>query len=1458
MLWTNFCFDNKRSFSNKDEPEGTSRHILEMNGDKCRKFIENYQPNLQADHNDLKEEFSNYKFKLCKDLTSLVPHHRVFNIPINDNNVKPENMNVIENIIDMERQPMKKGRLKNSEPLHPGNLLSSGLCQTVSKYIELANITEDVEVKKKTHQNDIFGFRKKKTVGIKCGRNPKGNKANLEPKWEDSNYDSSVISLDIQSIDYNSKQLILKNPIKNSDRNLDNMTLKSSVKPKYGNLEIIQDQESNDEDSIDSSHAMKKSDISNNSRTKKSKIKNNRISNLANFVGYSSKENDIKKHKPDEYQRSDTTDNITNMLEVPSFMKKNLKVPEDIDQTALVIPNNKRRSLVDKITGKNNTENFSYDKDDIKITRVNDSLKVFDISLINYNAMYYSAILTLPFTQTRYMSLDLWKYGSSTTEEIFDLHVLHQYFYNKPGKNSIRNINNNLRKDSNDNMPQFMHKEISELMILDSSNIMVKQLATMVHSINDKHHTSKPEEKYLEKLLDANQNSTEVKNITLDIEMNRYVNLEDANESFTEEFILVDLGNNDLDDIISDVAKMTYYKKVDHNCDSPDLFISNENKDFEGFEMNRIMSFEKIWTFIDDEDECLDLEDANQIGIDGGSVKKNLERQTIEDTMEFYTLQQTLLTSDFLSELQCDKSNSGVAGFNPFVAIHKINGQNKKSNHVINNSDYKNNMAKLDHGMLDPSSSNYQRGKSRNNADSSNKSMNKLIEPTFNNNINDVIRLSSRRNGHLDSITHINFPRNANDISYQLEKSANEEILQLSKRECGPFDYDKMDQQLEASKEKNRVWVQDKVFEKNQTIIYDNFNCTVPLEDNDLKIHSRISNTFRGLRDKKKSNRTHFSVFTKDNDNRKYSTRLSKYDNANLFNYNNGVFDKFNKEDQPQSIRQTSPLDNWSNISEIDMDHKKNALFKQIRYKPKFGKTMLYPTATKDTKYNKDLASIKYHKAQKSLDFDRSDVMNNEEEFQTINPRKNDPGCVINMLTPSGTKHDALKIKNQNNFFSDKYLKNVNNKMVSQEFSDEGKDNCPKIMKRLDSGLTEVTINFSHGYSGNITTDGQVTGSKVVQNLLEFNRSNMFHKSSLNTNETNELNTKSTQELIEGLSPTKKKTNMLFPSRTQIKRKSQVTTQTNTQLNAIRDFDAVQQSGQGQKKKANYKQGSIIQKTDRIMGCESNLQFQKKGSIEINFPQNWDETKKKVGNNEDGHSLFSQYAANAKANPKTPSKKNFMDGQRSPAGSRLSIIDDKSLDDQHSQKAGFGNELKTYTKKLTRIKTPTMIAIKTDNQGKSKDKEEVTKKKTDAKRNFFHKGSSMDKSKIVMKHYLYTLAKKKNMNNQEKLFFSVYQNQISEFEDLANIYPDIVQNGKDKNGLSQLHVSVISGHGEICKNILNRKINPNMQDKKGNTPLHYAFISDNDQITDILISCGANQQLTNELGKTPWNYQHNN
>lgn len=58
---------------------------------------------------------------------------------------------------------------------------------------------------------------------------------------------------------------------------------------------------------------------------------------------------------------------------------------------------------------------------------------------------------------------------------------------------------------------------------------------------------------------------------------------------------------------------------------------------------------------------------------------------------------------------------------------------------------------------------------------------------------------------------------------------------------------------------------------------------------------------------------------------------------------------------------------------------------------------------------------------------------------------------------------------------------------------------------------------------------------------------------------------------------------------------------------------------------------------------------------------------------------------------------------------------------------------------------------------------------------------------------------------------------------MANEYPDIVAEGRDKTGNSALHVAIYNGYYEMAEKILRKGGNPNVQNKKGNTPLHIAF-----------------------------------
>lgn len=1402
VLWANFNFKKDQSLSNKSSKfskENLRCHKLGMNSDKFRKFIENHQLNLQPNIDNLKEEFSKYKFKLCEELSTLVHHYRIFKITEDvqkNSNIHKSMENITEKDPQNYSQKLARGAHKYLGKYLALNVPSSGLSMQNSKQSNQASANEgersnnnDKKFMAQQQQNNLknfYGFGNKKTIGIKA---PHFSKQNGPYKqFSDSHYESSVISLDnladdVSKKSVNEQSLNTRHPIVSENLNqqqsspfkmMDNMTLKSPYK---GDLEIIQDHSSNVEDeSINISDSKRKKDIQN--RTVNTK-------------------NQYDRHSGQKFninQDQEAYDNAVT-LKYPPLVKGQRDSSNNIQKIkrSSVAKESVRSALTMGVLG--------HDKHNIIISHVKETDdKLYNDCMINYNSMYSSAILPIPFTQAKYQSLDLWKYGTSMaegismSEEIFNLQYLHHHSLdNKPAKKSShRNLS--YGKD-NKELSQFIHKEINELMILDSSNIMVKQIATMIHSLNDKSQSPKLEEKFFEKLLSTNQDCTELGRVSLDIENIKFVNFEGADQSFTEDFIIM-VDQVNFENVNTDESRNVAIPKTQelehihrNSILMGQMMIRNLQQDSN--KKKFVNSIQEV--FVDDEEECLDLEDANYIEIGGEYVNKNQEWHYVENTMDFSNLQQTLQTSEFLNELNSEKAAL------PSKTVVAQSSCSKKNNPIMA-QEHK--LSQNFTSFVDHMSSNHIRPKSP-FMDSDLKSLKQIGEKC------------------LKSSNNINFSRNV-DKNVSNNESYKYDNLDMGrdgiKREIGPFDYDLMDQMLEASKKKNQVWLEDKVFKANETIICDHFEYKIPLTHNYDDYKSNCRQIFQESR---KNNSGSFR-----RNNTQYQTNLQKLqtifreepnrDSGNSSSSSLNCFLVKKDSNDSQRYIRGSTLYEEEFINDIGSARSKpkiNSLFKEFR-KNAYHSSMVNKIVAENINIlANDSLSTNQQPLKKSSELDQclSEASNcliaeNKESGGKKNPKRNfDRRMVINQLTPDqqNSKADLATINDNNEVTMDKW--NSINAPAEQL----------KVIKECRTDNPE-TIHFRRGYSQpHVSTPN----SEIIEELIL---------------EQKQQRAKKPEDLS---SPTKIGKNALLDApKTKRRRMSDMNSQTNT----MRDLDMnFQLDGKNlANKKHDFDQVPVQQKTKRIIRCESNINFQKKGSIEINHPQKTPEFQQKTIRVEDSKDMLSQINNSSLINQLTKGVKTL---------SRLNVVDE-SAEVKYSSKAvliDLGKNKKNINKMRVAAKMMKFI-------GKVK----TTNEKNSFKNMIVNKKSTMDKSNMVMKYNMHLLKKKKDMGPQDKLFLSVYENQISEFEDMANIYPDLLQNGRDKHGLSQLHVSVITGHDEICKNILNRIIDPNPQENKGNTPLHYAFMSYNNKIIDIQIGHGVNQQLTNDLGKTPWNYLH--
>jgi ankyrin repeat protein len=100
------------------------------------------------------------------------------------------------------------------------------------------------------------------------------------------------------------------------------------------------------------------------------------------------------------------------------------------------------------------------------------------------------------------------------------------------------------------------------------------------------------------------------------------------------------------------------------------------------------------------------------------------------------------------------------------------------------------------------------------------------------------------------------------------------------------------------------------------------------------------------------------------------------------------------------------------------------------------------------------------------------------------------------------------------------------------------------------------------------------------------------------------------------------------------------------------------------------------------------------------------------------------------------------------------------------------------------------------------------------------------------------------------LFKSCERGDIERVKFLVEAYsPDIEK--KDKKGSTPLLISSASGHLEIVKYLLSKKVNINIQDKLGNTPLNISLQRGHLNIAKFLLENKLNVELHNKSNSNP-------
>lgn len=244
-------------------------------------------------------------------------------------------------------------------------------------------------------------------------------------------------------------------------------------------------------------------------------------------------------------------------------------------------------------------------------------VKLESITTHHYRNIYRKSILSIAFSEqpiTEFQrKISLKRQGISMIEEIFDLRNIVNYSELK----FLSCVNPNPKKAESETMPAIMSSELQDILVLSDIEVTIRLIATLGQSLISKKLSSKPEETWTKNgRRELNRTVPGVDPILLDIDAKAYKNLEEQLEQGHQEQTFgwdgTEMGIQDVIGEMVDGEKDNYY---------------------------------------DDEENCLDEENADSMMVRGEVIGREGSSNPIESLFVFGDLGLNCLTHEFLGNL---------------------------------------------------------------------------------------------------------------------------------------------------------------------------------------------------------------------------------------------------------------------------------------------------------------------------------------------------------------------------------------------------------------------------------------------------------------------------------------------------------------------------------------------------------------------------------------------------------------------------------------------------------------------------------------------------------------------------------------------------------------------------------------------------------------------------------------
>jgi hypothetical protein len=134
---------------------------------------------------------------------------------------------------------------------------------------------------------------------------------------------------------------------------------------------------------------------------------------------------------------------------------------------------------------------------------------------------------------------------------------------------------------------------------------------------------------------------------------------------------------------------------------------------------------------------------------------------------------------------------------------------------------------------------------------------------------------------------------------------------------------------------------------------------------------------------------------------------------------------------------------------------------------------------------------------------------------------------------------------------------------------------------------------------------------------------------------------------------------------------------------------------------------------------------------------------------------------------------------------------------------------------------------------------------------------NLSKATRYCKYLQRTMREVKNEKGQTQLWFYCENGMTKSVErmlSMRNIDIEASSKWLSGDGLTCLHIAVISRRIDICKLLIEKGANVEANDSDGYTPLFYAIMYFNVEMVQFLCDLGANVEARHDVGQTPLHY----